>query len=291
MADPTVGKVPVIESMAEAWRFFFANWLQFIPACLVVAAGAGVTQMLAGPLPVEGQPQTFSLGAMAASFAIGLTVGAVFSAAVLRKAVRGEAEGPIGLGFGADEFRLVGVAVSLMLVFLPFIVLVSFVLVFIVLGRAASSSADLEAILSDPEALSAALSESLGPAGTLAFFLFMLVCVAGLAIVAARLAMVNAATIGERRMMIFQTWGWTRGNVRRVLAALLLTLLPGMIISGFISGLVSSPLVVGADNVSDLQLFATGAIAGFVGALAQIPVLALAAHLYRGLRPSDFAPK
>ena len=37
MSDIPDGKAPIVASAAAAWRFFFAHWVEFLPAALMVA--------------------------------------------------------------------------------------------------------------------------------------------------------------------------------------------------------------------------------------------------------------
>jgi hypothetical protein len=286
MSDIPDGKAPIVASAAAAWRFFFAHWVEFLPAALMVAIVSGASTLLqvsAG----GGGPGGFGAGAI--GLALGVAASAMFTAAVLRRAVREEAQGPYGLSFGADEIRLIGVWLSLILMIAPILLLVAFVVFVTVLNRVAGTPAELQALLADPEKFNQAVAEHLGPAGEWALSLFFLLVLAVLVWFAVRLSLVNAATIGERRIIIFQSWSWTNGNFWRVLAALALTALPAVVASYFLLQLLD--VLVGATGASPAKVFAIGAYTGFIDALRNIPPLAVAAYLYKGLRPPDFVPK
>jgi hypothetical protein len=203
--------------------------------------------------------------------------------------VRGETQGPFGLSFGADEVRLIGVFLSLAIMVAPILLLVVFVVFVTVLGRIAGTPAELQVLMADPEKFSQAVAEHLGPSGEAALTLFFLLVCGILVWLGVRLALVNAAAIGERRIVIFQSWAWTHGNFLRVLAALALTGLPAVIAAYFLLELVGA--VIGTPTGSPVQAFAIGACTGFVDAMRTIPSLALVAHLYKGLRPPGFVPK
>ena len=282
MSDAVDGKAPVRASVATAWRFFFAHWAEFAPAAALVALAGGLGDLIEGAM---------ASGGLVISHALSLLAGAVFFASVLRRAVRNQSQGPFGLSFGADEVRLVGVSLSLLMMIAPILLLVVIVLFVTVLGRVASGTPqEMQALLADPDKFSRVVAERLGPTGEFAFSLFVLLICAILVWLGVRLVLINAATIGERRIVIFQSWTWTHGNFLRVFAAIVLTALPAVIVSYFLSELLVS-ITGGATPGSPLEIFLVGAFSGFVGAMSEIPSLALAAHLYQGLRPAGFVPK
>jgi hypothetical protein len=283
MAEEPAGKIPVMQVVREAYRFFAANAVKLAPGagiCAAVAAGAMV--MLAGGAAA------LTPGGMMLVGLISSLASIAFAAAVLRLVIRNEFQAPVGLSFGQDEFRLLGVAAGLMLVFLPPVLLVLLVFSFVLIGRMQLTPEQMQSLSNDPEAMQRAMEQALGPGGmamtTLAIILGVVVCLW----IGARLFMVQAATIGERRMVAFQTWSWTRGNMGRVILALLLTLIPPMLAATLVSDLIwgavgQTPTVV----VSLVVLTVTT----FIDLISQIPVIALGGILYKGLRPPNFQPK
>ena len=158
----------------------------------------------------------------------------------------------------------------------------------VVLSRLASSPEQMDILLNDPEAMSAALEAALGPTGVLAFVLFTILVMALAVYISVKLVMVNAATIGERRVVIFQTWAWSRGNMWRALGALILTALPVFFLGNILESLRLGVLEAAPGMAT---LVATNALVGFVLAMGGIPSIALGAILYKGLRPADFVAK
>jgi hypothetical protein len=293
MAEPGSGKIPVRESVVAAWRFLFAHWTMFLPACLMVGLASVVAVYLlgGGGTTAEGEP-VMNGPAMLLGALIDLVIGSMFAAAVLRKAVRNEFTGAAGLTFGPDEIRLIGVQVSLFLLIAPIVLLVFLAVFFIAVGRLSASSEDLSRLLSNPESLGDALSSALGPGGSLLFFLFMMLCFWVVLLVSVRLSLISAATIGERRAVVFQTWAWSQGNVFRLFAAIVLTVLPAALVSSLIEAVIGG--LLGGENAAPPPLIQRAVIAGVAGTLSavlSIPSLALAAHLYLGLRPRDFQAK
>ena len=273
------GKVPVVECAVVAWRFFLENWQRFLPAAVIVALVSGI----APALLVSGQATP--LGQLLVA-AISTIVGIFFVAAVLRQAVRGEFQGPAGLGFGPDETRLFGILGATALLVVPPILLFSVVVFVVLLGRMGSAD-QLDALAADPEAFNRALNEALATPAGMVVQLIGLVLIGVLLVVSARLIMINAATIGERRIVFFQTWSWSKGNVLRIIAAMILTALPvalfNLIVNSILSGAVGRQ---GGAAAIMLEV-----VIALIGALGLIPQIALGAHLYKGLRPPGFTPK
>ena len=282
MTDIAAGKVPILKCFEDAWRFFFANWRLLLPAAVLPALATALAPFLGGG---------GMFGDLVSSL-VGMVATVFFTAAVLRKAVRDEFAAPFGLAFGADEVRLLGVLGSLLAIFVPAILLVSVVLWVFVLGRVAATPEALEQMMADPEAFTEAVISALGAGGALALDLFILILMVIFVTVLVRLSMINAATIGERRVVVFQTWSWSRGNVLRMLATLMLTWIPVMLANVFLAQLVLSLLAPAQGaTASALGVALAGMLLGLVGALLSIPTIALGATFYKGLRPTGFVAK
>ena len=296
MEQQAGGRVPVVECFRQAWQFLAGNWRLMLSAAAITAvlsqAGVALVLMMRGPPDGSQTMLTVTLWDMAAA-APAIVAGLLFYAVVLRKAIRGEFLGPTGLAFGADEVRLLGVTAALACVILPILALLFIVVFFVVLGRLANSPEQLAALMEDQEALAAALERSLGQTGMLAFVLFVMIVTAMILYISVRLVMINAATIGERRIVIFQTWSWSRGNILRMLGAVVLTALPVFLIDSFLDTIRLSLLETapGGAGAAPALLVVVNAAMGFVMAIVSIPTIVLGAILYKGLRPRDFVAK
>lgn len=294
MPDSTSGKVPIIACIRAAWMFLIENWRLFAPAAAIVAVVSQLGPLVAGAgAPQNPAPQT-ALQAFAGDFLVYLPSGVVsllFTAAILRKAVRDEFIGRIGLAAGPDELRLLGAGLAMACLFVPLGGLVVLVLSITVFSKIATSEAALQALLNDPEAMNKALVEALGENGVAALSLFIMLMFAIFILVAARLYMINAATIGERRIVLFQTWSWSRGNVLRMIAAMILTVLPVMLIDNIVYGIATSFVIAVPEGSRFAPGLLASAIVAFAGAMTTIPVVALGAVFYKGLRPPDFVAK
>lgn len=295
MTDSTAGKVPVLACVREAWQFLLANWRLFVPAAAIVAvvSQVGPTLALLNP-PAPGVQQSVMQNMLGdfLAYTPAMIASLLYSAAILRKAVRNEFIGRVGLTLGADEVRLLGVAAAMACLFVPLVSLVVIVLSITVFSKIATSDAALEALLADPEAMNDAIIAAVGENGAAALSLFIMIMFVVFIVLAARLYMVNAATIGERRIVMFQTWSWSSRNVLRVLAAMILTVLPVMLIDSVVDSIGVSLLLSlpeGARGVFPILLIR--ALVTFVGAMTTIPVVALGAIFYKGLRPPGFVAK
>jgi hypothetical protein len=146
----------------------------------------------------------------------------------------------------------------------------------------------MEALAADPAALERAVAEALSTPAGMVIQIVGLVFIVILIIVSARLVMVNAATIGERRIVFFQTWSWSKGNVFRIVAATILTALPTALFNMVLGSILNSGS--GAQPGLTTAIVVDSALSLIV-TLGSIPSIALGAQLYKGLRPPGFTAK
>ena len=271
------GKVPVFECVRGAWQFLLRNVQLLVPAaaiCAVLAQVGAAANLLVAP-GQAGSPSLLSLIPT-------LLAGVMFTAAVMRKVVRDEFLAPVGLKLGGDEGRLLGVGTCVTMIAIPIVFLLSIIMMSTVFSRIAATPEAMEALAENPEAMMKAIEEALGPTGLLALEIvsILLLCIAlGL------IALLQAATTGEKRIVLFQALRWMGGNTLRVLAAIVLTVAPTLIVSAILSVIIG-PLI---NSIPTLLLFSV--VISFIGNLLSVPVAALGAILYKGLRPVDFVAK
>ena len=293
MAD-AAGKLPIITCVRDAWLFLRDNLRMFVPAAAAMALVSQVGFLLAA-ISGGGAGAQSAFGGSLGNLAVAMPAvlgSLVFAAAVLRKAVRNEFTGPLGLSFGADELRLLAIVAAYACMIIPLATLVFMIVTATVLSRLAATPDDLAVLLEDPQALNAALTQALGPGGTAAFLLLIMLVFAGAIYLFTRLFMVNAATIGERRIVMFQSWSWSRGNILRMFAAIMLTWLPAYVIDSLVVEIGVAILhPITAEGNAGFLLIAFNAAVTFVAAIVGIPSIVLGAILYRGLRPVDFVAK
>ena len=119
-------------------------------------------------------------------------------------------------------------ATAQLLVFLLFAILSVFSLMFLVTLTgiiAAAGGFDPAAINFDALELGGAAT-SLGAAGTLILSAIVIVCICALMWVSTRLVMFGVATVAERRVMVFRTWPWSKGNAFKIGIFYLVVLTP-----------------------------------------------------------------
>ncbi|MFT3724773.1 MAG: hypothetical protein QM773_14465 [Hyphomonadaceae bacterium] len=294
MPESTSGKVPVIACIRAAWTFFLENWRLFMPAAAIVAVVSQVGPLLAGLTASPNPPPQSALQAVFGDFLVylpSIIAGLMFTAAILRKAVRDEFLAPTGLAAGADEIRLLGAGLAMACLFIPIGGLVMLVLWITVFSKIVTSEAAMQVLLNDPEAMNKAIIEALGDGGATALSLFLMLVLAIIIFLGARLYMINAATIGERRVVLFQTWSWSRGNVLRMIGAMILTVLPVMLIDNVVQTIAISFLAAIPEGSRFMPGLLASAVVSFAGAMTTIPVAALGVVFYKGLRPPEFAAK
>src|SRR5690349_6235765 len=156
MADASSGKVPILECVVASWRFLVENWSRFLPAALIVSVVSALSPLAMGALLGAGTPPAVYADALITALA-----GVFFSAAVLRYAVRNEFSGLAGLGFGADETRLIGVFAALTLLFVPLLFVAGIVWAMSIFGSLGLTPEQLDAQAKDPAAFNEMIREAM----------------------------------------------------------------------------------------------------------------------------------
>jgi hypothetical protein len=280
------GKVPVLESVKAGYAFMRGSLRTVAPAAALAGAVSALTEIAADTNP---GPLMFLV------MLVFLAVSIAYTAFTLRLALNNDASGFFGLKAAQDEANLLGATV--VAGFFYFIVAIPcFVAVMLAIGMAASrAKISLEGMEGDPQAAAAALATIFtGPDAPMVW----IVVIAALLLLLwlmSRLSLSSVATVGERRVMVFSTWEWTRGNAWRLLAATTLVILPLMFavtfVSGFVSGVLGvTPTPEGMKGPFAARVFVQ-LLQGFGQFLFVTPAISgLMAHLYRGLRPPNWAP-
>ena len=255
--------VPVLESVRAAlgfWRFSTPR-VAGVLAAVLAANFISVT--------ATGAPLRFGFGL------IGVLMGVIANAALLRLAFADEHGddpefriGPGGFQWGRPETRLLGA--TLLLAFLLFIAILFLIVLAVICGAADVAVGDHGGGASTP---SPALRLVVG---LLAFALALVGIWLGV-----RVALYPAATVAEKRLMVFSTWGLTRGQFWRIFAAIVLVLSPTIVLTAV---LTNAPLPNAVSQALRILL-------EVVNAFLEVPlVCGLYAYLYRGLRPIVAAP-
>lgn len=280
------GKVPVLESAKAGYSFMRSSLRTVAPAAALAAAVSALTEVASD---ANRGPLTFFV--LLVFFAVSIA----YTAFTLRLALNSDASGFFGLKASRDEANLLGA--TIVAAFFYFIVAIPcFVAFMLAIGMAAArAKVSLDSIEGDPEAAATELAKIFTGPDAPMIWIVLLGALVLLLWLMSRLSLVSVATIGERRVMVFSTWEWTRGNAWRVLAATMLVILPLMFAVTFVSGFVGGLLGVKPTPEGMTGPFASRAfvqlLQGFGQFLFVTPAISgLMAHLYRGLRPPNWAP-
>jgi hypothetical protein len=281
------GKVPIFECVKEGFLFLGRDWRGIIPIAVIGGLALTPVQVWAESGQARGD-----LGVMLLATLASLVVQAPFLAAFLRRAIsRGEQ--PLAVKFGRDELNLIGAGVSLSFFYLILVFVAVFVIAIAVVAMTVSSGFDAAAAQTlPPDELAAQLTAALGGDGV-AILLALLALIAGFFLwLAARLALVYPATIGDGAMRVFSTWTWTRNNGLRIMAVLIVLVLLAAFVSGIVLalplGLIEGMVGERMSEVGTVGHAVTTFIAAAVSmGLVVAPITAMSAYLYRGLRPAE----
>ena len=281
---------PILEAAKYSWRFMLATIGPTLPAFLIMAFVMGVAQaamfssMNGGALPLD-------LFGTVLAYAVSVSCAAL----VLRIALGGEIKGLAGLQFGLDEARLMSAQAMFVVLILFLGLILSFIGGVLLLIAMSTQVPDLTAVENDPVALQAVIEQYFATPGG-AVTALVLIALTGLPLlyIAARLVTFPAATLQRKRIMIFETWSWTKGSVLSVMAAMLLTLAPlwvlnwvGMWVASAVTGLpmVFVGLSTGEIVLNPMMGFVHGFIAGIFNIPITIAAAGLSAFMYQGFEP------
>jgi len=280
------GNVPIVECVREGFGFLARDWRMIVPVALIGAAGLAPLQVWAESATAAGDG-----GGRLLATGLSVLVQIPLLAAFYRRTLSRGAD-PLSLRIGADEFNLAGTTAALGFFFF-IVVIVGVIFISTALAALASgSTADLQGLQGLPTAEAARrFGEALGAEGQAVLVVSMLALAGVLLWLSARLALAYPATVASQRVMAFSTWGWTKGNVGAVMAALLLTVAIGVGLSVLVMMAPGALLAATFGNAA-LTTPATPAnwIASYLGAAAGLvffhaPYTATTAYLHRGLRP------
>ncbi len=281
------GDVPILESVAAAWR----GWRAGLPRAWPYAVG--------GALLLSG----FAFAAQRAGANMG--VGFLLDLAamiVIAGVYAAQLHGPLGVAAdarrrGADALRVLasmGVAAFFMFIVMLVALLPGSIVFGVAIGE--EGGALIESVQGDPAATMAAaqqLASQHWPVLALLIGVYTFVWLA----LTSRLYLAAPASVAEERIRTFETWAWTKGNMLRIMAARVIALAPVWIVLQGLQALAMSAL--GA-NPLDPQSFAA-LIAReplrYLSVIAPMHALtllalygleaALSAYLYKGLKPQS----
>jgi hypothetical protein len=115
-------------------------------------------------------------------------------------------------------------------------------------------------------------------------------------LITSRFYLAAPASVDQRRIVVFESWRWTRGATLRIAAARFILLAPAFVLVGALQSLAAAALGFNADPASLLAQAqsAPAMFAAFYGAALFLQVIiytaleaGLSAYLYRALRAAD----
>jgi membrane-anchored glycerophosphoryl diester phosphodiesterase (GDPDase) len=171
--------------------------------------------------------------------------------------------------------------------FVLIMMLVGFFAIAFVLGaQLAGAGLTQQDFQGDPTPAAEKLSDALGQQGMMIFGLMLGVILVAAIWVNARLILAGPATVAEGRMLAFTTWSWTKGNGWRIVAALILTCMPGFLVSNLVASLVGQAAGLNREQLNAPGTMVTAFVASFLVLwLVYGPFAGLSTYLYRGFRP------
>lgn len=268
------GKVPIIETAQFGFKHLRDTAQPSAIAAAIIAAPSALCVWAAQQDPAN------VVAAIGLSILAGL-LQLPFAAAHYRVSARSE---PLRLGLGGDEARLLGASIALG--FFNFIIFVIGGFFTIILMGVLLAGSGIQ-MPQDPGTTPQELFEALGLRGVSLLVLSLLPLLVALVWVSVRLILVGAATIGERRVLVFETWSWTKGNFLRLLGAVLLLAVPLLLGAQVIASGAEMLAGGSAESPAPAPL---GLAATYVGLLASLflvsgPLAGQAGYFFRGLKP------
>lgn len=277
------GKVPVRQSVGAALRFVRENW-RFL--AVISAMGAGASALITAfsmAMPALGIFAALAQGAAQAC------VYGAFTAATLYGA------GAVRARWTGDGLRVWGaMAIVFFFLFIVFTVITIPVLITLFAGPLSRYLADLQTAGEDQAAVLAVLTRFAeeNPGVLLAVALFYL----GVwLLLTSRLYLSAPASVDLGRILVFETWKWTKGAMLRIAGARLLLLLPANILVGALGYIVGRLVGLDTLNMGAMAEAATAnptatliytSIASFLTfALYSALEAGLSTYLYLGLKP------
>jgi hypothetical protein len=283
------GKVPVYQSIGGALRFVRENWrfLAIVSAIGAVAITLITAFSLASPM--------FGIFAALAQGVAQAFVYAAFMAAALY------GTGAVRARWTSDGWRVWGaMAIVFFFLFIVFTLVTIPVLITLATGPLSRYAGDLESAGQDQSAVMGVMTRFAeeNPGVLLALTLFYL---AVWLLLTSRLYLAAPASLDQGRILVFDTWKWTKGAMLRIAGARLLLLVPANVLVGAFGYFVGRAVGINTFDMASVADAATSNPAGtliyalLTGFMTFILYTALEAglsvYLYLGLKPSEPAPQ
>jgi len=275
------GPGPIRDSIGGALRFTREHW-RFV---LMVAGAAALAHTVA--LLLSGGVVILWLAAM---MAISCAVYAAFTRAALADAPQVARAQLI-----ADAGRTLAAMAIVGFFFIIVMFMVAYVAMSVIIAPYAEQAKALE---SDQAGLMALMERAISEQPSVVWW-SALAGIALLLLLTSRLYFAAPASVDRKRILVFESWRWTRGHLWRIVIARVALLAPALIFAGALQSLFGMALGLNVGDPTALAAQAPtnplGFIAFFAGAMfIQTAIYtsleaALSAHLYRALAPRALA--
>jgi len=281
-------QVSIRDCVGAALRFVREN-LRFVAIVAGIGAvGAALIAAMASAVPQVGLLTSIGSTVLQAFVYAALTSAMLFGAAAVRPRL------------GGDGGR-VWLAMAIIGVFMGIVIFVVSIPVVIALiaGPLAPYAAELQSAGSDQAAVMTIMLRFMqeNPVAVLMVTLFFFVV---WFLLTSRLYLAAPASVDQKRVMTFETWSWTKGNMLRIIGARLMLLLPAYVLVFALSYLIGYAFgldttnaaaiaaVAAANPVAFLVYAAASAFVTFV--LYNALEAGLSAAIYRALKPVSPPP-
>lgn len=281
------GAVPIQESVGAALRFVREN-LQLV--LVASAIGAGVITALSAVALWVGPLALFAnvAATIARAFVYAALIGAALSGAA-----------SVQTRLARDAWR-VWAAMAIIGFFLFIVMFVLLIPGFVVLiaGPMAPYVEQLQAAGQDDAAVFAVTMRFVQE-NPLAIILFALFYAVAWLLLTSRLFLSAPASADQGRILTFETWGWTKGQMLRITGARLLLLGPAYVLVSALDYVAA--VLVGLNPLDPMAAagFAQANPAGFLGYVFVTTFITvglfasleagLSTYLYRGLKPAELS--
>ncbi len=280
-------KLPIMQAVRYSWSFASTAAMPTLPAYLIKAgiAGFAFAAMQAGETAAGLGLFGLILWFIASIACLAMT---------LRLALRGEYSGFIGLQASPDETRLAAAQFLYHLVFGLVVLISGFVVWMLAASFIATTIPDMAAIENDAEAFQQALLEAFQtPTGTVVSILAIIAFFLPVLWFMSRLITFPAATLARQKVMIFETWNWTRGHAFQIIIAIIVAIGPFWLLSQLIQWVATMMLGLPwliwteetVNSMTRMQAFMLGTFAGVATIPMALVSVGLSAFMYRGFDP------
>lgn len=283
------GRAPVRQSVGMALRFAVENWPFLATVSAIGAAATVLITAFSMAVPPAGFLASLAQGAVQAFVYATFVGAALYGAAAARSR------------WSRDGGRVwMAMLIVFFFLFIVFTVLTIPVMITLFAGPFGRYATELQGAGDDQQAVMAIMVRAVEENPAVILFVFLLYTGIWL-LLTSRLYLAAPATVDQGRVLVFDTWKWTKGAMLRIAGARLLLLFPANVLAGALGYLVGR--VVGIDTL-DMASLAQAApnnptgvliysgVSGFITLMLYSTLEAgLSSYLYQSLKPAPVDPQ